>query len=923
MPSSSTLQLSTAECAELCRFGADVAPIFILRLDLEGVIQANNDFSERISGGILQGLPFNELLICFDGAVDWNVLKHEIFTAPPARHRWNVRTADKLPLELLFEFINIENEESVLALAAPNVDELLSLRHSFLDLQKEWYATSRESLKNSYLELEHVGRNHQLLLSALGEGVMSFDAQGRHSVVNPAAAKMLGFDEKELTGQLCCTIWQHIKLDGLPYSEIESPLLRVLKTGESHHSEGEYFSRKDGSFFPVEYTCSPLIERKRITGAVLVFKNISERLATKQERQQQRQELMALNAQLEQRVLERTLELEKANIELKAAKKIADLANQTKSQFLATMSHELRTPLNAIMGMAHLALRTDLTHKQCDYIEKIDTASQSLLTIINDILDFSKIEAGKLTLENTAFSLDNVLEHLLDMLKIKADQKNVSLSFEILPNTPRQLSGDSGRLGQIILNLISNAVKFTEQGEIVMTVAAKSIDDNSVTLIFTVRDTGIGMTTEQLTRLFQPFSQADSSTTRKYGGTGLGLTICKQLVTLMGGSIQAESVYGKGSTFTFHVILSLALNDALTPADKNEQPNFLMPTFNAQRVLLVEDNEINQQVAMELLTSMGLQVRVANNGQEGLTLALAEPFDLILMDIQMPVMDGLTATRLMRAENTLKNIPIIAMTAHAMLGDKEKSLAAGMNDHLIKPIELNKLIAVLNRSLATCDREILKPISPSNLEKSLLPKELPPFDLALALKFTGDNAQFLRQLLLDFALRYIESAKQLNQWIHDKDFIHAEHLAHSIKGVAGTLAANELTKAADELEFALHGELVNELEALALNLKNALTRAVEAVALLPPLPDETSDEIEQLNTKELSELLTQLQEALSSNNFNALELFEQSKIHLCFHGFDKEVQELIKCLDSLDFQAALPVLNRIHAELSMGEKNAL
>ena len=617
---------------------------------------------------------------------------------------------------------------------------------------------------------------------------------------------------------------------------------------------------------------------------------------------------------LKEIVNEQTLDLQKAL-------DVADAANRSKSDFLANMSHEIRTPMNAIVGMTHLAQRTNLDDKQRNYLEKIDTATQMLLTIINDILDFSKIEAGKLFLENTVFSLDNVLTHLLDMVKIRADQKNIGLSFFVSPDVPRQLVGDSLRLGQILINLISNAVKFTEKGEVAMTVESKNKSENSVALCFTIRDTGIGMTAEQIEGLFQPFSQADTSTTRKYGGTGLGLTICKQLAELMTGEIHVTSILGSGSTFTFELTLDLAANQPID-AKKSDNIYTFNPLYHSQRILLVEDNEINQQVAVELLTSMNLYVIVANNGKEGLEQAMTKAFDLILMDIQMPIMDGLTATRLIRAEPQLADLPIIAMTAHAMEGDREKSLAAGMNDHLTKPIEIERLIVMLNRWLKIDPKSLaIYSQTPTNTPKvlSLLPVNLPPFDLSQALIFSNHNPQLLHQLLLSFRNRYADIANQLTHWINTQDFTQAEHLAHAIKGVAGTLAAGELRNAANELETALYNNQVDDLDRLLHNLTTALAEAIGAAMTLPSLPEQKNDNVENLKTSELLNLLNQFQFALKSNHFNALEIFNRLKPQLLCLGFHQEAAKLTNALEQLDFQQALPVLTQIQELLTKGK----
>ena len=605
--------------------------------------------------------------------------------------------------------------------------------------------------------------------------------------------------------------------------------------------------------------------------------------------------------------------IDEQTLDLQNALKDADAANQSKSNFLANMSHEIRTPMNAIMGMVQLVKRTAVTTKQSDYLNKIDASTHILLSIINDILDFSKIEAGKMSLEKTVFSIDRVLAHLFDTLKLQAEEKNIDLEVVISPEIPSYFEGDALRLGQILLNLTCNAVKFTEHGKVTITVESTNTTENAVELLFLVHDTGIGMEEEQINALFQPFSQADNSITRKYGGTGLGLMISKQLAELMGGNIDVVSDYGKGSTFSLNVTLARA-SGKLYQAQVDEIPVCQNQTYQEQRILLVEDNEINQQVAVEFLTAMGLSVKVANNGQEGVDMALAETFDLILMDIQMPVMDGLTAAKTIRAEKTLQNIPIVAMTAHAMQGDKDKSLAAGMNDHLTKPIELRKLIAILNHWLKA-DLNFVKSTPEKNSEMlNSLPNELPSFDLALAAQFTGENPRLLHQLLLNFASRYADSADQLDQWVQEKEFTKIEHLAHSIKGVAGTLAAKKLRQVASDLEFAIHDNQFDNLNMLVPDLKNALAEAIEATTLLSPLPVEIKNSV-LLDTADFFELLTKFNSALQSNHFNAVELFEQLKPNLIHHDLDSQIQELTKCLDTLNFKAALLVLEKINFHL--------
>jgi two-component system sensor histidine kinase/response regulator len=722
--------------------------------------------------------------------------------------------------------------------------------------------------------------------------------------------------------------------------------------------------------------------------------------------EQKNRDLERHSAELEETVAQRTEQLEQAMLQ-------ADAANKAKGDFLANMSHEIRTPMNAIIGLSDLCLRTELTDKQQDYLSKVHSSAIALLGIINDILDFSKIEAGKLDIEAIDFDIDQVLENLATVANIKTQDKGLELIFKRDPAVPTVLVGDPLRLGQILINLTNNAIKFTEEGEIVVAVALLDRNEEQATVQVSVSDTGIGMTREQQGRLFQSFSQPDNSNTRKYCGTGLGLAISKQLVEVMGGEIDVQSDPGVGSTFRFTVVFdigkgaveksfdtvpdlkgirALAVDDNQTArevlatylrdfsfevdeavngeeaiqmiktADKPYDlvvldwlmPGLtglevaqtirteLKPTVNSTiepriimvsgfssgdmsnrpggeyidqflskpvsasvlfdaamtvlgveterssssqttggqldtealwpirgaRILLVEDNEINQQVAQELLEQAGFRVEIANQGQEALDMLEARAYDCVLMDVQMPVMDGFTATGRIREQSRFQDLPVLAMTANATVEDREKALEAGMNDHIAKPINPGVLFSALLQWVEHKERDLsgllaLEEIDGAGLD-TVLP-DLPGINTELGIARVGGNIKFYRKLLLTFVENNTEVIQEIRMAFSARDGETALRLAHTLKGVAGNIGAEALQGSATKLEAALR-QNPDELPSLPISRTEAeLSRVVAAIGSLSwggkSVPEDVGGHIPHDIGEQLQGLLDKLEES--------------------------------------------------------------
>ncbi|MDD1780696.1 ATP-binding protein [Enterovibrio sp. ZSDZ35] len=663
--------------------------------------------------------------------------------------------------------------DALYAAAEAREQQLLAATHAMDDILLE-VESQRNALKKKNKQLLELNAYIRSINDAMNSILIVVGIDGQIAQANRVFSEDLNWTEEELP---------HIHVDSLFPKELLSSLQALTKPTSSSrvvsyitqhgHLEREMpLHQSDGLFTDAVYLVKGeqfYSHQGKLQGILLTATDISE-------------------------LRQRETALKQSEIALQKAKAEAEAANQAKGDFLANMSHEIRTPLNAIIGFTKLCLQSDLTLKQRDYLNNVDVASHSLSHLINDVLDLSKIEAGKLEMECVPFNLNQVLSNVRHVVWLDVAKRGLSLSIHIEPTLPVNLKGDPQRLQQVLVNLVGNAIKFTEKGSVSISVTPKrSRAKKSTTLIFRVTDTGIGMTDAQLNGLFHQYHQADPSTSRRFGGTGLGLTISQKLVNLMQGDIQIRSDYGKGTECEFFAkftLLEKAEQSRSMHAETHEEFSFpQVPILKDHHVLVVDDNTINREMIRELLSSFEMSVEQVSSGEDAVEAVKRGHFSIILMDLRMTGIDGIEATKVIRTLPNGGDVPIIALSANTSASMAETCIYAGMNDYLPKPIDLKRLIQVIAHHLITAPTPNVQKI-----EESVL------FCPDSALLRLGSNKNVYLKMLTNFLAEPESRMEELQRLYQAKDRDAQKHAFHELKGIASTLGAERLSVLCDKLE---------------------------------------------------------------------------------------------------------------------------
>ncbi|MBF0225676.1 MAG: response regulator [Desulfobacterales bacterium] len=975
------------------------------------------------------------------------------------------RTLLNRPLKILTdaaERLELDNLDDVkIDIKTKGRTELKVLEEAFnsmvekLTSAREKLHTYMEKLKLKNEALVNSEKKYRNIFNKALEGIFQITPDGKFISANPAMARILGYRSPDELLMRITEIETQLFADPKQFSD----LLRKLSTKKTIKNYETRLIRKDKTLMWGSIKIQKEVnEDNKISHIEGLIEDITD---------QKYAEELLINAykEVEQQVYERTVELRMANEQLKYAKDTAIKAAQSKSEFLANMSHEIRTPMNGVIAAADLALGLNSDSKIERYLSIIQSSGHSLLSIINDILDFSKIESGKMIFEETPFNLNEIFDNLSNMFSAKLLEmhKQIELIIDIQPGTPISLIGDKTRLQQVLTNLLGNAVKFTEKGYILFGVKDLQKEGNMVKLQFYVKDTGIGIKQSYLENLFEPFTQADASISRKYGGTGLGMTISKKLIELMNGNMWAESELGKGTTFYFTVDLNYQLNqddrykippeiknlnalviddceetqiiiskylnalgfkteciysgnEALDNLKKIRSPvnsinfiviDWLMPGINGiettkkirkelqlqipiimvsafgkideedeaissgvnfyiakpvsintlyeaimkafgfsdqintnlkekikkidvldrnilagRQILLAEDNLTNQEIAIAVLSQGKMIVDIANNGREAVDAVYRKDYDAVLMDMQMPEMDGYEATRLIRKDIRFLELPIIAMTAHAMKGDKEKCLDAGMNGYVTKPINQQKLIKTLGQFIKDKKKVDINQEKQAQIVKNdksikhILPENILGIDMQNAKESLGIDDVTFKKILISFFRNNQSSMENIKTTFQQKDWENLRELAHSLKGSTSNIRANEVQIAAEIIENTSKDSSKRKPDSKMIeNLENKMNQLMASLkTLLEPEPDIVNSSIEKIDTEKIKPVIICLINALTDSDPSKIKIYYTNLLtHI---GFQK-TSSLKACIEDFDYELAAEQVKIIADELGI------